>query len=64
MAYKEYKKVIKHKRITNDSSFTFEMDLFLEKNPDIKILHCIVHRPYHVSIIYEVLVEVNNLITK
>lgn len=56
--YKEYKKVIKHEHLDNIRGFNREMDEFLERHQNIKILHTIVHKPYHVTIIYEELKEI------
>ena len=35
------------------------MDNFLKNNPGIKILHIVNHKPYHISIIYEILMPIN-----
>lgn len=60
MRNKEYKKVLKHKVIDNKYNFTEDMNQFLKDNPDIKIIETISHRAYHVSIIYQVLIEVTD----
>jgi hypothetical protein len=56
--YKEFKKELKQVHITNDYGFTKELEKFLEKNQNIKIIQTIVHKPYHVTIIYEVAVPI------
>jgi len=55
---KEYKKVLKQVYIDNCPSFNLNMDKFLDNNPEVKILHTIVHQPYHVTIIYQELKEI------
>lgn len=56
--YKEFKKELKQVYITNDRSFSTTLESFLTKNPGIKIVSTIVHKPYHVTIIYEASVHV------
>lgn len=58
MAKLEYKKVLKNKLIDNSPSFTTNMRDFLDKHPDIKVIEVITHSPYHVTIIYQELIEV------
>ena len=56
MAYKEYKRVLKSEHITNYSNFSLNLQNFLDENPDIKIIDTIVHKAYHVTIIYQELI--------
>lgn len=58
MNYKEYKKVLKQVHIDNHPNFSTNLQRFLDANPDLKIVKTIVHKPYHVTIIYQVLEEV------
>jgi hypothetical protein len=58
MKYKEFKKVLRSICIDNNSSFNDNLQSFLTNNPNIKILNIITHKPYHITIIYEVLVLV------
>ena len=58
MKNKEYQRVFKQVHITNDSSFSDNLNWFLEKHPNMKIEQTIVHKPYHVTIIYSELIEV------
>lgn len=55
---KEYKKVLKQVHLDNDSSFNNNLSKFLANHPNMKIEHTIVHKPYHVTIIYSELEEV------
>jgi len=55
--YKEYKKVIKQVHIDNQTNFSNNLESFLNRNPDIKIITTILHKPYHITIIYEVLIH-------
>ena len=58
MKYREYRKVLTNQHITNDGNFSRNLESFLKANPDIKIIETIVHKPYHVTIIYQEMVEV------
>ena len=56
--YKEFKKILKQVHITNENNFNNDLQNFLDTNPEVKIVNTIVHKPYHVTIIYEVSVPV------
>lgn len=58
MKNKEYQRVFKQAHITNDGSFSNNLDGFLRNHPNMKIEQTIVHKPYHVTIIYSELIEV------
>ena len=58
MNYKEYKKVLKQVHIDNDYDFSRNLQIFLDANPDLKIIEIIVHKPYRITIIYQVLEEI------
>lgn len=55
--YKEYERVFKQAHITNDRCFSTNLDYFLKNHPNMKIEHTIIHKPYHVTIIYSELIE-------
>ena len=57
MKYKEYKKVLNQRHIDNCSNFSENLQRFLDNHPDIKIVETIVHKPYHITIIYQELIE-------
>ena len=59
MKHKEYQSIFKQVHITNDSSFSNNLDWFLRNHPDMKIEQIIVHKPYHVTIIYSELKQIN-----
>ena len=61
MKNKEYKKVLAHCHISpnSHSSFDENMNYFLKSHPDMKIEQIIVHKPYHVTIIYSELKQTN-----
>ena len=56
----EYKKVRTAVNIEQSigRSFRDEMRNFLKTNPDAKIEHIVVHKPYHVTVIYSTLIKV------
>lgn len=57
---KEYKRVVRHVHISPDERYSYDMNMniFLANHPNLKIEHTIVHKPYHVSIIYSELEEI------
>jgi len=42
----------------NGYDFKESMNFFLKNHPDAKIEHIIVHKPYHVTLIYSTLIKV------
>lgn len=56
--YEEFKSVLKQVHIDNNSNFNYDLDFFLKKNPDIKIVTTIVHKPYNITIIYQEKIKV------
>lgn len=61
-SYKQYRKIFKQKSIDNYLVFGDNLNNFLNnvinKNPNSKIEHIIIHKPYHITIIYSVLEEI------
>ena len=55
---KEFKKILKQVHITNEVNFSINLEVFLDDNPNITIINTIVHKPYHVTIIYSELIEI------
>ena len=56
---KEFSKKRECVNIDNIKSFRVNLQEFLDKYPDVKIIETIVHKPYHVTIIYERLIPIN-----
>lgn len=59
MKRKEYKKVYRQIHIDNEPHFSDNLGRLLRNIDGGKIEHIITHKPYHITIIYSKLEEVN-----